>query len=219
MKGSKKNIKQVEVEAKYYKSIVELPLSRFIDVMVDDNLYALVITGKPTDEELSAAWEHIRIEYADAIKDYEYRMLCSLEREVTDIDITHNKILIAIATLEKYYCIQFATALNKLLRTSFKFDTRFPDEYDNDLKRAHNRSKGIFLSLQLKQSALEAMRNKHVGKDKKPSREYYLGILITLSDYATYPIHDNITVFEFCDRIRRLHQHYEQIKVKPNGRR
>src|ERR1044072_6283374 len=60
--------------AKWYHRITELPLSRFVDCLVDDTIYALVLSGKPTDEELNAAWVSIQGEYAEAIGNHEYRL-------------------------------------------------------------------------------------------------------------------------------------------------
>lgn len=200
--------------SKYYRNISDLPLSRFIDVLVDQNIYALIITGKPSDIELLEAWSDIQIQYADAIKDNETRMLATLGKELNRLKITHQQILDAIKVLKNYYTPQFANMLNKLLSTSFKFDVRLKEDYDNDLKRAANRSKGIMIAIQLKQKAYDAMRTKFGTSDQKVTREYFQGILITLSDFVQYRVGDNIAVFEFCDRIRRLNQHNETIKNK-----
>lgn len=204
---------------KYYLSINQLPLSRFIDIVVDNNFYALVISGKPTDEQLFQAWDIIRMEYADAIKDHETRLLVSMEKELNRLKITHQQILQAIQVLRDYYTPEFKDILNDLLKTSFKLDVRFKEDYDKDLKRAYNRSKGLLIEINLKQLAYDGMLTKYQGENKKPTREYFQGILITLSDFVQYQLQDSITVFEFCDRIRRLNQFNEQQKLKNHGKR
>lgn len=206
--------------SKYYSTISELPLRRFIQVVVDNNIYALIITGKPTDDELYQAWEDIRSEYTDAIKDYESKMIISLEKELLRIKITYQQIVELIDVLKKVYTVQFARELNKLLKSSFKFDVTKPEEYDKELQNATNRSKGIKIEMDLKQINFDAIVSKRAAtKSEKPTREYFHGILITLSDFAKYLIsEDSITVFEFCERIRRLNQHLEKQTLK-NGRR
>jgi hypothetical protein len=184
--------------------------------MVDSNLYALVISGKPTDMELLEAWSNIQIQYADAIKDNETRMLATLGKELNRLKTNHHQILKAIDLLKRYYTPQFVKILNSLLHTSFKLDVRIPEDYDNDLKRAFNRSKGIKMNIDLKQAAYDAMTKKSASSSSgiTVTREYFQGILITLSDFVQYRVGDNITVFEFCDRIRRLNQHNEKNKAK-----
>lgn len=206
-------LSKVTTLPKWYQSINSLPLNRFIDIIVDENILALVISGRPTDEQLNKAWEDISLQYADAIKDNEYKLVTSLQKEINTLTITYNLIQEAIKTLKDFYTKQFAVELNALLKSSFKFDIRFPDDYDNDLKRAKGRSKGILLQLQIKQSAYDAIATKR-NSGGKATREYFSGILITLSDYVKYRIGEDITVFEFCDRIRRVNQYYESQKLK-----
>ncbi len=203
--------------SKWYRSISELQLSQFIRVTVDENIYALVISGKPSDEDLIEAWGQIQLQYADAMKDNEYKLLVSLMKEVHRISILYDSIHMAIAELRKRYVKQFADRLNRWLESSFKFDVRFPDDYEEDLKRAYNRSKGIKLDLDLKRASYEAIQKKFSSAGNKLTREYFQGILITLSDHVRYPVTDSVTVFEYCDRIRRLNDHLKM--AKQNGRR
>lgn len=205
--------------SKWYQNISDLPLTRFIDVMVDGNLYALVITGKPTELELHKAWAEIQLQYADAMKDNEFRLLNSLMKEVHRLSITLDQIHMAIDQLKQRYVEKFAKLLNGWLGSSFKFDTRFPEDYEKDLQRAYNRSKGIKIELTLKRSRYEALQKKFSSRDKKPTREYFMALLITLSDHVKYRIPDSITVFEYCERIRRLNQYFETMQTKFNGRR
>lgn len=203
----------------YYQHIAQLPLNRFIDIVVDDNIYAMVISGSPSINELHEAWQTISIEYADAMKDQESRLLFSTEKELNRLKLAYHVIIDALGVLKNYYTPQFAKVVNELLRSSFKFDVRFPNDYDNDIKRAYNRSKGIKIDIDLKQLSYNALKEKLTSSAKKPTREYFQSILITLSDFVKYEIRDTITVFEFCDRIRRLNEYNEKQKIKPNGKR
>jgi len=204
--------------SKYYQHINQLPLNKFIDVVVDGNIYALVISGDPTKDQLLQAWNDIVLQFADAIKDQESRLFFQKERELNIIRLTHHQILECIKLLERIYAKQFADMLNRLLGSSFKFNVLTAQEYDKELRAAYSRSKGIKIDMNLKEMAYEKMKQKFEETGKKPTREYYQGVLITLSDYARYPILETtITVYEFCERIRRINYINDQQKMKKNN--
>lgn len=204
---------------KLYRSISELPLCRFIDCAVDNNLYALVITGKPDENELLALWDKIKIEYADAMKDNEYKLYTNLRNELSRLEITYSQLQKAIEELRKTYCSQFADKVNIWLRTSFKFDTRFPDDYENDLKRANNRSKGIKLEVDLKKLNIAGLEKKFADKEGKATRESFMNILFSLSDHVKYQLTENITVYEFCERVHRLNKYIEHLDAPKNKKK
>lgn len=202
--------------AKWYRHITELPLNRFIDIVVDGNFAALIITGYPSIEELHAAWRDIQGEYADAMGDHEHRMYISLYRDVKCLEITLKQIQWLIDQLREVYYKKLADRLNKLLLTSFKFDRTNPEKYFNELTRCANRSKGIKIEMELKLAQFQVMQQarKDQEEGKKPSREYYQAMLITLSDHVKYPVSDSITVFEFCNRIQRFTDYCNEIKKR-----
>lgn len=205
--------------AKWYQHITELPLNRFIDCLVDGNIYALVITGKPTDEELMTAWGNIQTEYADAIGNHEYRLYVNLFKEVTLLSVNLQLIMTAIEILEDVYSKELTGKLNKLLSSNITLDPADPEKYKSSLKRFDMRSKGLKIDLDLKQIQLKAMEAKINKPGDKPTREYYHSVLITLSDHAKYQIPDSITVFEFCDRMKRFVNYCEQAQRNKGGRR
>lgn len=199
-----------------YHSINQLPLSKFIECDVDKNLSALIISGFPSQVELQIAWAEIQGEYADAMGDHEHSLYIRLQRDITFLEITIQQIEILVECLHQIYYEPFLVKLNGLLFTSFKLDPSNPEEYHKILKGCLNRSKGVKLDLDLKRIEFEAIQEKN--KNNKTSREYYQSILITISDYAQYQVHDNITVYEFCERVKR-YNHYckEQEKKKKHG--
>lgn len=203
---------------KYYQSIYQLPLNRFIDCMVDKNLYALVISGAPTKEQLAKAWSDIRMEYTDKIADHEYRVYLDLFKEINVIKNNMDQVNELINLLKYNYVKQFADRLNRLLITNFVFDVEKPAEYDKLLQRCYNMTGGLRLRLDVQILNFQAIEAKH--KDHKaPTRDYYLSLLITLSDNAGYALPENMTTFEFCERMARAHRKNEALKKQPNVRR
>ena len=224
---------------KYHTTITTLPLSKFIDVVVDKNLLALVFSGSPVEGDmnlLNAAWAKINEEYADAIGDGEQQIYLQALKDVTSLKINIQVARALIEVLEKTaamivepdrmddveaYIIKFQDRLNKLLDSNLKFDRNNRDDYLKALKGCTNRAKAFKIDLDLKNMHLEALektRNPDTGKaDKAFTRQYFQSILITISDHARYQIGDDITVFQFCERIRRYNSYIEQMQ-KPSGK-
>jgi hypothetical protein len=203
--------------AKWYRHITEMPLSRFIDVVVDENYAALIITGYPPIDELHAAWLDIQGEYADAMGDSEHRLYISLFKEAIVLKTNLDLIIVAVGVLEQTYSPELLSRLNKLLNTSYTLDPNDPVKYKATLKSCIMRSKAIKINLDMKEMQLKAIQEKEQEPGKKPTREYFQSILITLSDHAKYSIQDSITVFEFCDRVKRFNKYCEQVKKQANG--
>jgi len=202
---------------RYYRTIYQLPLSRFVDAQVDKNLYALVISGTPTIEELTAIWEIIKLEAADKAGDLEYRTYMNLFKDIHRLKGDIDSIREQITILRDTYVKRFADRLNALLVTNFAFDVSRPEEYDKLLDRCYNMTGGLQLRLELLTNNFKAIEAKHKG-NKEPDREYYMSLLITLSDNAGYGLSDNITVFEFYERMARATEKVKTLKKQANGR-
>ena len=200
--------------SKWYQSIVDLPLSRFIDCVTENNIYALVISGTPDPDQLQASWSIIRTQYAEAMKDQDWLAFARMNREVAQLQIQYTQIHICIDQLKDFYCVQFKKALNTLLSSSFVFDVNDPVKYDEELQRAGNRSKGIKIELDLRTIRLNAMMEKMAIRGDHVGREYYEQVLITLSDEAGYALRiEDMTVYQYCERVRRLQVKAEQLKA------
>lgn len=188
-----------------FRSITDLPLSRWVDYTVDGYLHALAKTGTPPEDELKAAAVELRIQVADVAGDHEYRLYCNTIKEITNLELTIVQIRELVTVLRDAYVELFVVQLNRLLPNSkLVFDVSKPEQYDATLQRALNRSKGLKLMIDLKKQKLEALQVKYGAQGGgKVNREYYMGVLLTLSDSARYPLSDSITVWEFYERMKR----------------
>jgi hypothetical protein len=200
--------------AKWYHSIETLPLSKFIDAAADDNLRALIIEGNPTDLQLKEAWSIICQEYADASGDMAHKHYLKAWIEIIQVSVKLETIEGMIDVLSVAYYKPFADRLNKLLRTSYPLDYTKPDQYKKELKACFMRSRGIKIDLDLKTIRFEELNKKKAatGDNKKPTRAYFYSYLITLSNHAGYQVNDQITTFEFCERVRRLNKEIDAQK-------
>lgn len=214
-----------------YRTIDALPLSRFIDCIVDGNLFALVITGIPDIKELQTAWNNILQEYSDSIGTGEYRLFVSLYKEVSllELDLSTIYTLVnSMRTIQEYivqndfnvvddfYIFQskMGEDLNYILKTTCKFNCKDDATFQEELNKCIRRSASIKIRLDLKLLAFDAIQKKNKGNSVKLDRKYFDSMLITISDHAKYEIGENITVSKYCERIKRYNQHCENLKAK-----
>jgi hypothetical protein len=207
----KEQLKSESPSYSIFQKITELPLSRWIDLTVDGYTKAIIKEGDPPQIELIKAENNLRIQYADAIGDHEYRLYCSIAKEITEQQIILTQIQNLVDTLRGVYQPVLAKELNRIMRTSFVFDVHNGVEYDKTLDRIINRSKGIRINMDLQTIRLKKLEEKYQSGGK-PTREYYIGILLTLSDAAKRDLSDSMTVWEFCERIKR---HNKANEIKP----
>ena len=199
-----------------YQSINELPLSRWMDLTVDGNLYALVKSGEPPKEELYILEQKLRVQYADAIGDNEYRLYCSTLNEINNLEIKREQIRRLIEVMYDAYHPALGDMLNKLQNEKFDFNTTDRAKFEHLLSRAANRSKSLNIAIDLAKSKARGLEEKYKAKGDAPTtRDYYYGILLTLGDEAGRDLQaDIITTWEFCERIKRANQKAERTKMK-----
>jgi len=220
LREKQKKFPAVPVVDRWHSSITSLPLNKFIDCQVDGDLSALIISGSPSPEQLAEAWAGISQEYADETAETEYKMYLQLLKEVVVMEINLAIVENCVTILRLAYVKKCADQINALLFINFAFDPSNREKYLKDLDRAISRSKGsIKLPLQVKKSRLEAMEQRFSEKGRKPDRAYFQYVLNALSDYAKYLIPDTITVYQFCDRIRRLDEYLKHMEQHNNQKR
>src|SRR5579885_2758981 len=130
-----------------YRSINELPLSRYMDCACDNNLTVLTKSGFPPEDELHFAWMKIQEEYSMAMGDAEFVMYFRTFKDLAILVTNYKLILHAIQLLKQIYHEGIANELNHLLKTKFDFSG---DNRLELLKRCENRSKSIKINIDLK---------------------------------------------------------------------
>lgn len=166
------------------------------------------------------AWEEIINQYNDAIGGHESTHRIGLYKKVVDYDhkikIVENFVLV----LFDYHVQKFCDIVNETLSTKFKFDVNKPEEYEKDLNSCLLRLGGWKIRLKLEEAAMMSKHKKNSEDGAvKPSSEYFSNILINLSDNAGYEITEEITVYKFCERIKRYIQHCDKMKQNTNKKR
>lgn len=194
-----------------YRHINEIPLYIFIDALVDDKIHGLVVAGHPTEDELYAAWADLMIQYNEGLGDNESRLFFSLHKQILGKEITLQQVDFAIEVLRGVFVPEVLTFLNGVFFTCIEYDPLDEDDRDRKLTVFRNQKASIRMAIDMKRIQYDAIKKKK-SEGGKPDRTYFQTILLNLSDYAKYEINDKITVFQYCERLRRLNKFLEQEK-------
>lgn len=189
----------------------------FLDALCDDNLNALIISGKATSEQLNEAWLLILSEYyelrGDTIDTVEQ---WTLSRDILRIQ-THLQLLDnCIQFLSKRYSDSIAESLRRL-GYQFKPTSFELVDYIGLLEQVVNKSKLKYI--QLKQFIKQLEKQMADGGKEKPKRDYFENMIIHIEEMqgATYDIAE-LTVSKYVLLEKKYWQKVEHIK-KINGNR
>lgn len=199
--------------SRWYQNIYNLPLNKFEECLINNNLSVLTIGGFPTPVELNTAWSNIMEEYTTAIGDTEFQMYVELYREVELLKIDYSSIGLLISALRKNYSKYFCDELNILLRTDCKFNVKDLTSYFAELDKCERRAGAKKIQLDLKLIEFEAVKKKVTGgKEEKIDKNYFTSVLIILSKHNTYRITKDIFVNEYCEYLKQFTQYCEEMK-------
>lgn len=195
----------------WYRNIEELPLHIFIKAQVEKDVRALIISGNPSIEDLSITWNDLVLQYNEAIGDTKTTMLLFIYKELALLAITVREIDLLITALRKRYNAFFHQQLNLICECDFPLSEcqLYSSAYHNLLDRYEKRSKGIRREIKIKEMEYDALQEG--GEGPAPTRAYYDCVLITLTDFSKVPIDDRITVFVYCERVRRLNAYCKKM--------
>jgi len=187
-----------------YRKINKIPFDKFEDCYVDNDLSSLIISGTPTQQELQECWDVMHEDYIYAIGDSEQKLYLRLYKEVSELTTRIHLIRRIIEVLYNYRVKKMEDILNKELKSSFKFDSSKPEEYDKLLQKAYSKSKSLIIQYDLKNIQLKAIeKGQEKNGGQKPTREYFSGIINVMRIVHKCPIDKKvITAFEYIDLVR-----------------
>ena len=201
---------------KFYSTIYELPLKNFEDVLVNNNLSALVISGFPDPKLLNDAWNNVLIEYTEALGTSEYLMYVNIYREYELLKLNMEMMKLCICTLRKNYSTYFVDELKGLMRVSFDFNVEDTESYFSDLDKCEKRIGGFKLNADIKKIEFESVKkkfegDKEQGLNKKIDKNYFTSVLIILSKHNGYKVTKDIFVNEYCEYLKQLEEYNKQM--------
>lgn len=200
----------------FYSSAYTCPLTVFIDLVCDDNIQALVISGTPTNEELEEARISIINKYYEISNNEESSSIYNETRNYYKLrnQITGFEVCLKLVCLERYEnCI------------SFLCDNGLKCKAPEDEKQKEKLIKKIDMLLKSKLIKLKESSNKinkKGTKTEKPTREYFNKLIVTISasESIKMPLDKNkLTVAEFAGYINLFTTYQNQLKSLYHGRK
>lgn len=195
----------------FYTKCEQLPLSKFINCLCDENLLSLVISGNPELYELQAAWIAIYTEFIELSDEPDMKQLLRLYREVFVMKNKKLKVEMIVSYLSVQWDEDFVNDLRKM-NFRYKFDATRPQEYSRDLKMILTRITKWEIDIEIYESEIAAILDKNKGG--KVDRVYFTKTLVRLGNYSKYRIDPAVcTVAEFlilksdyityCDEVKK----------------
>lgn len=196
-------------QAALYHTCSECPLSVFIKCLVDSDIYALVISGTPTVEDISEAWANLFSEYLDLNNDNEAVYILNLQK---DICILQNKIDIVEALLFSLTAVYDKRLVAILEDYDIFIDLETPQtekEYLEAINIADIRLAPVRLNLETKNKELNEYK---AGKDAQTiDAQYFQRMLVRLSKHQGYKIiAEQTTVAEFILLTEEFFEYYKK---------
>lgn len=180
-----------KIVSAYYKDCSELILWNFVKCITTKNLNYLIISGQPSQENLSKAWIDIGDEYADLSQDNLHDFLLNLMSQISYLDEKLRIVYNIVAYLEN----KRSEGLIEVLQNDLEFPYEYSEEsIQQDLKMTVNDIKMDQINLELSHVELKAFRDKNT----EPTEIDYNKLISRVSKYQGYAIKQKeTTLLEF----------------------
>lgn len=190
-------------ELKLYRSIHNLPMPVFIECLISGNPSGITLSGTPTNEQLSEAWEGIMSQYSEAIAQTEVKSAIS---EMKSLALKEDKIVRIEYTLDllKTLCDTKSPLLPALFESLYKFGYTLPrKEYSPENLSAVLKIFMGHFRFDRTQYRLMEERMRHKGPKEQGNRydwAYFEDMLCTICITLKLPIINlrDITVGQYC---------------------
>lgn len=196
---------------KIHKNCKTLPLSKFIEILVEGSLSPLVIFGFATRTALQKLWDDIFHEYLSLTKNESYTHTFNTIKEYTAL---RNKIIIAEILLQGVVFNRNKEIISALKNIGLGYSFSETSLKD-DFKKATAKLKLWIFNAEKMYKEL----GEQTGEGKTISRNDFDDILTELSAFQGYhlPV-ENLTVSEYVAVLNRFKKQIEDGKRRKNNR-
>ena len=199
------------VPAKLSTRCGDLMMDKFIDVVCDNDLSALVLEGEATPEQLAAAWTNIWYEYCDLCGNEETALIPKLAYDLKLMQLKYEFASGWVKILSVIYDESIAASLREI-----GYDYEFsPDTLASDLARV--KAELIFLGVRLKvkKAEFEIISERKPAELEHVERIYFAKIFHAFSAYYKYQWNPKTTTVEqYCMAMRDLSEVSQKNKAK-----
>lgn len=206
------NTSKLSISFLLYSDCSKLPLDRFIDCLVDNDLSQLIISGTPTPEQLQETWDKIYLEYCQLSQNGTYNETLELYREIYDLRAKISIVNNTIQYLQISYDRELVLILNKLALGCTVTEEDKGEVLIDKLNGVIARMKKWFPKLKQREKELEELRKENTGK---VDRSYFDNWLDAISiDFGFMIESSRITVSRFCRAIAKLNKQDNAAQIK-----
>lgn len=199
-----------------YQNCDQLPLDRFINILIDDDLKQLIITGEPPMHILAQAWIDIYFEYYDTQSSIDGKYKLQLLKEIALLECALLKIETILHCLSYTYSPELHAELVGI-GYECELDPHNIESYRESLQGVKNRSREIRIDIKLKQAELETLQEA-AEKEKKVERSYFTNHLSRIATYKKVAVikPKDITVAEFSAMCTEYLDYINNLKKRAN---
>jgi hypothetical protein len=214
---SSRRRKQPAIPSGYslHRSIRTLKYEAFVQIMIEDELRHLVISGNPPVDELVSAWNAIATEYSEAIRSAKSQSIFECYKKIILLQARIQIVDSAILLLTERYDEEVAWILFNM---GYPLIVPHNDRaaYLKNVERVRTEAKTLVVILT--QYVNEYKMLSPDGPEIKKDYQSYLDELAVLSKYQGYALRmTDITVSEYCSIVNSFIAYYE-LQKKNNGR-
>lgn len=201
----------IKAPLKLYQSIHKLPLSVFIDCLVDHDYEKLVIEGEASTIDLVECFNKLYVEYIEAAGGRDAVNKLSKMGRLIDLRMTTERFAKLLATIEIY-------KTKEIFELLYLFPQYNPPEMEFSIENMNKVVKVMVTEWKsdlVDLSNLEAAQPKEDEEDNKAySHEYFMTAITGIEQALKITISENVTVGKFCAWVVRYKNHVRAIELQ-----
>lgn len=197
---------------KWFSSITELTLYRFIKCHCTDDLSQLKISGNVSHETLESAWGVIYEQFLDGMKDTEGVHKIRLLAKINNLEFTYRLIQLCVQFLCQAYDREIIEILQKHIRVTGEFNPEDQQGYFEDLQVVLNRAQKLLVEIGNKKAEYATLKGKE-QKGQDATEKDFDRLIAQVSIYAKFHIDKKvIMVSEFVEYYTSMRENYEALE-------
>jgi len=196
-----------------YSTCGQLPLPRFIRILVDQDHSHLIISGKPSQQEILSAWRKINLEYITILDVPEVNFIMELQASIAVLEA---KVFITDKIISTLYIIHDDRLIAMLrgLGFDFSFDPMDRLTYYKNLNDVDQQTGAWRLELEQKDAELAEVQSKDED-GKKFTDDYFDDTLMILSKSQGYHLRAiDLTASQFAVLLKRHRAKADQARYE-----
>lgn len=205
----RENPEQFEKSYIIYSDCYECPLKAYVDVICNNNLNALIVSGKVDKDTLNKAFEDIVNEFNDISGNSLVSRQTALSRQI----YMYRSQIIALNIANCVILFGGAESVTDIL-------IELGIKYMN-AKSDHNLMEKISAKISEKRIRLKKLNKEYANLTNNNKKEitpaFFIEQLVELSRWAGFKISMDITVAEFAVYIRKMNECVKQLKLQQHG--